>query len=264
MAAFASLASQQGKKLTFKKVAHMKDYDKSLAKAAGKVQGATMAASYQLDQDQQSPAQELSDADLVAALKGILRECLEQLQQPTGGGITLPPILLELLTGGVGLSASGSPQGDTPPSRASGSGITPAVAVAAAAGVVAVTAAAGHTREQSPAQAVTNAFSLLQAPRGGVYISKKTRKATQPGGGKGIGGEGGSKVCVPCTVVKYQLKKAEEARCHADPVIMSKSHQPGGARECPYCKCQDCRKAWSHKRAITSYDFPRKANCRGA
>jgi hypothetical protein len=278
VAAFDNLSRHLGKVLTFKQVAHLKDYDKSLAKAAGKMHGAAMAAGHHLDHHQQSPPSDPGHMDLAAALKVIMTECLQQPPQGSTHAVSqLPPILLELLTqvaGTASVTAGAHTAGEAStsanamdnvlsPSHPTASGMSPAVAAAATAGVMAVAAAARHAPGQSAAQAVQNAFSQLRAPTGVVHLSRKTGKPTQPGRGKGFGGEGGSKVCVPCTLVKYKLGTADEARSHHQQVTMTKDHQPGGAKPCPYCKCKECKAAWSHKRPITSYEFPLKCNCKG-
>ena len=57
--------------------------------------------------------------------------------------------------------------------------------------------------------------------------------------GKSLGGKGGTKKCVPCSLAADEaLSTANEARQRGT-VLSSKTH------ECPYCKCDECKKVWN-------------------
>ncbi|WIA18150.1 hypothetical protein OEZ85_009626 [Tetradesmus obliquus] len=81
------------------------------------------------------------------------------------------------------------------------------------------------------------------------------RRATEVGGGRGKGGAGGKKVCVPCTMVKLQLTSPKAARAHAEAVIVDGQHQRPANRQhperggCVHCKCEDCQKVFRREGA---------------
>jgi hypothetical protein len=139
--------------------------------------------------------------------------------------------------------------------------------LAAAAGAVAAAAVAASSAGEAPAAAAQHAFSKLMAAGRSAgaaakqRVSKKTGMPTKPGAGKGKGAAGGCKTCVPCTLKKYQLQFAQEARTHQNLVSNDGPHQPTGSNPCEFCKCEQCRKVWDHRRRICSYDFPLKADC---
>jgi hypothetical protein len=88
---------------------------------------------------------------------------------------------------------------------------------------------------------------LLRQPAAGGR-GNGNRRATEVGGGRGKGGAGGKKVCVPCTMKRHGLSSKSgcaAARAHSDPVVMDAAHQPRGASACPYCKCGDSKKEWA-------------------
>lgn len=107
-------------------------------------------------------------------------------------------------------------------------------------------------------------------------ISKKTGQRTVVGAGTGKGGKGGTKTCVPCTILRVkqvweqeeqpqqvgsgvqdqQRPRAfkmseEEAKQHTLAVHMDHAH----GKQCVYCKCKDCKKAWKHMM------FTKKCDC---
>lgn len=108
------------------------------------------------------------------------------------------------------------------------------------------------------ASAGVNAFTLLR--QSGVRSS--TAGSNQPGRGKGRGGAGGTKSCVPCTMIKYSLSSAAEARCHSKAVLMNRDHQrPPAMGGCQICKCTGCKKNWNRDHVV-SHDFTTAVECK--
>lgn len=65
---------------------------------------------------------------------------------------------------------------------------------------------------------------------------------------EGLGGKGGTKVCVPCSLaVNLALRTAKEAR-ERGTVSSSRKHN------CPYCKCAECKKVWDRNRGEAVVD----------
>jgi hypothetical protein len=73
--------------------------------------------------------------------------------------------------------------------------------------------------------------------------------------GKGLGGKGSGRTCVPCTLAADpNLQTANDARAKgASAVKSSKSHN------CPYCKCPNCIQVWNRKKGDAIVDRGRLA-----
>jgi hypothetical protein len=192
---------------------------------------------------------------------------------------------------GVEPTASAGPAVDTSGGVAAGvaaAGTTAAAAAAAGAGA----AAAGATQQDGAAttqrgaaaaggsasmadgssknKAAAATFAGLFGGRSGAKsvtggsISKKSGQRTQKGAGTGLGGLGGAKTCIVCTIKKYKLTHPSMVDDAAEPVLMANGHQAS----CPHCKCKGCRQQWEVKPqpdgspgVITSWEFYTKAQC---
>jgi len=75
--------------------------------------------------------------------------------------------------------------------------------------------------------------------------------------GKGLGGRGGIKRCVACTMVKYRLDTVDAAKNHSDPVRMTSAHPSS----CPYCKCNVCARVYTSRLVLDITTFTRKEQC---
>lgn len=146
-------------------------------------------------------------------------------------------------------AASAAAAAAAPPAAVAAAAAPLAPAAAPPAGVAAVAAPAGAPRQQ-----------LQQGQL--APISKKTKQPTLFGVGKGKGGAGGGKACVPCTLVALKLTSASAAAKHPNAIRMTGDHQkpPTTASGCKYCKCSDCKKEWS-KENVQAYNFTLAVNC---
>ena len=75
------------------------------------------------------------------------------------------------------------------------------------------------------------------------------------GQGSGLGGKGGSKSCVPCTMMKFNLATTTAAKEHADKVKGGKQHE----QTCPFCKCKECKQKFTRR---NEREFMLKKDCR--
>ena len=68
--------------------------------------------------------------------------------------------------------------------------------------------------------------------------------------GTGLGGKGGTKKCVPCSLAAdTSLLTANQARDRGS-VASSRQH----AVKCPYCKCSECKKVWDRNKGEVVVD----------
>ena len=100
-----------------------------------------------------------------------------------------------------------------------------------------------ENKRQRQMEAQNALMQLKQAPKAVV--------------GKGLGGRGGMKGCVACTMVKYGLDTVEAAKNHSDPVRMTSAHPSS----CPYCKCNVCARVYTSRRVLDITTFTRKEEC---
>ena len=56
---------------------------------------------------------------------------------------------------------------------------------------------------------------------------------------------------------KYNLNTADAAKSHGNPVQISTAHR----RECPFCKCTECSRAFSKRGEQDWRDFTKKEDC---
>lgn len=125
--------------------------------------------------------------------------------------------------------------------------------------------AAGSSKNKAAAATFAGLFGGRSGAKSGIggSISKKTGQRTQKGAGIGLGGLGGAKTCIVCTIKKYELTHPSQVDDGAEPVFMA-----GHSASCPHCKCKGCRRQWEVKAKpdgtpgeITSWNFNTKAQC---
>lgn len=161
-------------------------------------------------------------------------------------------------------AASGAGRGNKQAAAAAGAAAAGGgdVARSMSAASAAAAAAAGGSRLPSGG---LGAFAGLRQPPPGGHSSKKSRKVTAAGQGKGKGGEGGSKVCVPCTQLQLSGEghklTVSAAKVHPAAVIMDGDHQkPPAKGGCKFCKCSECKKQWGDSE-VQPADYTKAVAC---
>ena len=104
-------------------------------------------------------------------------------------------------------------------------------------------------RQQQAAGQAPNAFATLVG-----LAAAETRRG--PVKGKGLGGKGGIKSCVPCSMKKFDLASPADVQKLSNPVGM-KDH-----RNCPFCKCEDCKREFSKRGKVDWRTFLQVDQCR--
>jgi hypothetical protein len=157
--------------------------------------------------------------------------------------------------------ATGAPTAPLPPQAAAAAGrFTAAVGPSSSRGQQQQREAGRGGRQPSPAAAAAAATTQQRGVGSGLGSANWLAAAGQmqpppTTKGKGLGGKGGGKKCVPCSLAAdATLRTANDARARGS-VRSSKAHTEG----CPYCKCDECKKVWNANKGRVVVDRERLA-----